>query len=55
MRESNPLFAADPDADPKLLDAKVPVSVVALAFSPDGTTLAAGCLDGSIRLVKVSP
>jgi WD40 repeat protein len=50
LRESNPAFASDPDAD-----RKVPVSVVALAFSPDGATLAAGCLDGSIRLIPVAP
>jgi len=36
-------------------DRKVPVSVVALAFSPDGGTLAAGCWDGTVRLVKVTP
>lgn len=50
MRESNPAFASDPSAD-----TKIPVSVVALAFSPDGTTLAAGCMDGSIRLIPVAP
>jgi len=33
----------------------IPMSVVALAFSPDGGTLAAGCQDGTVRLVKVNP
>ena len=32
---------------------KVPVMIEVLSFSPDGTTLAAGCADGTIRLVKV--
>lgn len=50
MRESNPMFEGEPTAD-----AKIPVSVVALAFSPDGATLAAGCQDGSIRLLKTAP
>jgi WD40 repeat protein len=36
-------------------DKKIPVSVEALAFSPDGGTLAAGCWDGTVRLVKVIP
>jgi WD40 repeat protein len=50
MAESNPAFAKEPGAD-----TKIPISVVALAFSPDGTTLAAGCQDGSIRLVQTAP
>lgn len=33
----------------------IPMSVVALAFSPDGGTLAAGCEDGTVRLVKMNP
>lgn len=32
---------------------KLPVSIGALAFSPDGNTLAAGCREGTIRLLKV--
>ena len=36
-------------------DKKIPVSVVALAFSPDGGTLAAGCWDGTVRLVRMTP
>jgi WD40 repeat protein len=36
-------------------DRKIPVSVVALAFSPDGGTLAAGCWDGTVRLVRMTP
>jgi WD40 repeat protein len=33
----------------------IPMSVVALAFSPDGGILAAGCQDGTVRLVKMNP
>ena len=36
-------------------DRKVPMSVDALAFSPDGRTLAAGCKDGTVRLLQVNP
>lgn len=32
----------------------IPMSVVSLAFSPDGGTLAAGCQDGTVRLVKLN-
>lgn len=32
----------------------IPMSVVTLAFSPDGGTLAAGCQDGTVRLVKLN-
>ena len=44
LADSNAAFAQDPNAG-----SKIPVSVVALAFSPDGATLAAGCQDGTIR------
>ncbi len=40
----------DPDANEK-----IPCFVNTLAFSPDGNTLAAGCLEGSVRLVKLTP
>ena len=40
----------DPDAKEK-----IPCLVLALAFSPDGNTLAAGCIDGTVRLVKMTP
>jgi WD40 repeat protein len=38
-------------------DAKetIPYGVLALAFSPDGNKLAAGCSEGTVRLVKVAP
>jgi WD40 repeat protein len=38
-------------------DAKetIPCGVLALAFSPDGNKLAAGCSEGTVRLVKVAP
>jgi WD40 repeat protein len=32
-----------------------PVSVLSLAFSPDGSTLAAGCEDGTVHLLKITP
>lgn len=34
---------------------KIPCFVSTLAFSPDGDTLAAGCLEGTVRLLKVAP
>lgn len=34
---------------------KISCFVTALAFSPDGNTLAAGCLEGTVRLVKMTP
>ena len=40
----------DPDANEK-----IPCFVSTVAFSPDGNTLAAGCLEGTVRLVKVAP
>jgi WD40 repeat protein len=42
--------ADDPDAKEK-----VSCLVTTLAFSPDGDTLAAGCLEGTVRLVKMTP
>ena len=35
-------------------DRKIPVQVMALAYSPDGRTLAAGLHDGSVRLVSMA-
>lgn len=55
MRESNPALAPDDEEMKKVADQKIPVSVTSLAFSPDGATLAAGCFDGTIRLIKVAP
>ncbi len=40
--------------DPKAKE-KTPCFVSALAFSPDGNTLAAGCAEGTVRLVKMTP
>lgn len=43
-------------SDPELgdrMNEKVPLVIESLSFSPDGTVLAAGCVDGTIRLVKV--
>jgi WD40 repeat protein len=40
--------------DPKAKE-KVPCFVMTLAFSPDGDALAAGCLEGTVRLVKMTP
>ncbi len=51
MREAMPAMAGAMDAD---ADKKIPVSIVALAFSPDGATLAAGCQDGTVRLLKTA-
>ncbi len=34
---------------------KMPCVVFALAFSPDDNTLAAGCAEGTVRLVKMTP
>lgn len=39
--------------DPKASDQKLRVSVMALAWQPDGKQLAAGCLDGTVRLVPI--
>jgi len=39
--------------DPKAKE-KTPCFVKALAFSPDGNTLAAGCLEGTVRLVMMT-
>jgi len=49
MRESGPGFDEGPKADKK-----IPIQVRALAFSPDGATLAAGCV-GPLRLVEMNP
>lgn len=49
-REASRIFENQPAADTKL-----PVRIWALAFSPDGRTLAAGGVDTSIRLVPMPP
>jgi WD40 repeat protein len=49
LREGAPrLFQNQPYAD-----TKIPIAVHALAFSPDGSTLAAGTADGTVRLLKM--
>lgn len=50
LRESGRLFEKQPNADKKF-----PISIQSLAFSPDGSILAAGCLEGTVRLVKMTP
>jgi WD40 repeat protein len=50
LAETNAAFAQEPGANEK-----IPLAVVALAFSPDGATLAAGCQDGTIRLIPLAP
>ena len=49
VRESGPGLGEHPKADKK-----IPIQVRALAFSPDGTTLATGCM-GPLRLVEMNP
>lgn len=43
------LFEGQPNSN-----TKVPIRISALAFSPDGNTLAAGCEEGTVRLVKMN-
>jgi len=43
------------DKDAPEAKEKIPCFVSTLAFSPDGDTLAAGCLEGTVRLLKVAP
>jgi hypothetical protein len=50
LREANRRFESQPGAD-----TKIPISITALAFSPDGRTLAAGLVEGTVRLVKINP
>lgn len=50
LREANQQFENQPGAD-----VRIPVSITALAFSPDGRTLAAGLRDGTVRLLKINP
>jgi WD40 repeat protein len=48
LGELGPGFPKEPDADKK-----IPTQIRALAFSPDGKTLAAACI-GPLRIVKMS-
>jgi WD40 repeat protein len=48
----NSAIASDPRFKARIND-KVPMAIEALSFSPDGAVLAAGCADGTIRLVGV--
>lgn len=50
MREASSRAQTQPNADQK-----VPIQLGALAFSPDGRTLAAGSADGTVRLVPMTP
>jgi WD40 repeat protein len=43
------------DKDAPEAEETIPCFVMTLAFSPDGDTLAAGCLEGTVRLLKVAP
>jgi hypothetical protein len=52
LREASDMFEGKSGA---YLDKKIPVTVSALAFRPDGRTLAAGCADGTVRLIDVQP
>ena len=45
--------ALRPDAEAS--DQKMPVWVQALAWRPDGRELAAGCFDGTVRLLRIDP
>ena len=45
-----PNYANRPDAK-----AKTPCDVTALAFSPDGKMLAAGCFEGTLRILRLTP
>jgi WD40 repeat protein len=45
----------DKDEDDPEAKEKIPCFVSVLAFSPDGNTLAAGCLEGTVRLVMMTP
>lgn len=40
----------DPAAEPRLLAGHAPAVVLSVAWSPDGTTLASGGIDGTVRL-----
>jgi len=45
-----PNYANRPDAK-----AKTPCDVTALTFSPDGKMLAAGCFEGTLRILRLTP
>ncbi len=50
MGEAARQFQSQPNAN-----LKIPILLGALAFSPDGRTLAAGTADGTVRLVPIAP
>jgi WD40 repeat protein len=54
LRESHPLLAKVPNTKFPNAETCVPISITALAFAPDGRTLAAGCIDGTVRLIDLN-
>jgi hypothetical protein len=56
MADTDPKSSPTPPAEPKLTKAKeikLPSAVLALESTPDGKTLFAACLDGSVQRVTV--
>jgi WD40 repeat protein len=53
MNDASPFLAKAAEKQGKDWTRKIPISVTALVFSPDGKTLAAGLVDGTVRLVEV--
>ena len=48
LGEVNRRFESRPNSNKK-----IPIRISALTFSPDGKTIAAGCEEGTVRLVKM--